>query len=83
MSYFFASTGLRVIIPIPKYKTIEELIRVYAEKVGVLFDVLAKEVIFLYDAAKINVYDKRKLYEIFTTKSYSITVVDNGNVIGA
>ena len=80
---FHASTGLRVIIPIPKYKTMEELINVYAKKVGVSFEVLAKEVVFLYDAAKINVYDKRKLYEIFTVKSYVITVVDSGNVLGA
>jgi hypothetical protein len=80
---FHASTGLRVILPIPKYKTMEELINVYAKKVGVSFEVLAKEVVFLYDAAKINVYDKRKLYEIFTVKSYVITVVDSGNVLGA
>ena len=80
---FFASSGLKVIIPIPKYKTIEELINIYSQKVGVSFGVLASEVVFLYDAAKIDVYDKRRLYEIFTSKSYVITVVDSGNVLGA
>ena len=41
-----ASSGLRVVIKVPKYYTIKQLLRYYAKKIGVGEGVLGKDIYF-------------------------------------
>ena len=79
-----ASSGLRILIKISKNKTLKELFKTYAAKVGVGENVLGTKIVFLFNAETLQVGSDQKIEEIFTKNIlYTVTVVDQNNVIGA
>ena len=79
-----ASSGLNVLIKISNNKTVKDLLLTFANKVGVDKKHLGKEIVFLFNAEKLNVEDLRKVKDVFGGVGFStITVVDQQNVIGA
>ena len=78
-----ASTGLKVLITISKNKTLEELFKIYALKLGIPQNNLGNGIIFLYNAITLPINDKRKINEVFPNDNCAITVIDQNGVIGA
>ena len=78
-----ASSGLKVMIVISKYKTIEELLQTYMRRIGVSEALIGTDIIFIFKATTINPHDKRLICELFTQDFQVITVVDGKNIIGA
>ncbi len=82
---FHASSGLRVIITVPKYYTIKQLLRFYAKKIGVGEGVLGKDIYFFFNAILMDINEERTIYDYFdkNKNNITITVIDRNNVIGA
>jgi hypothetical protein len=79
-----ASSGLKVLIKISKNKTLKDLFTTYARKIGIGENVLGTKIVFLFNAETIDVNSNKKIQELFPQNSmYSVTVVDQNNVIGA
>ena len=78
-----ASSGLNVLVKISNNKTVKDLLLTFANKVGVDKKHLGKEIVFLFNAEKLNVEDSRKVKDVFGGGFSTITVVDQQNVIGA
>jgi hypothetical protein len=77
-----ASSGLKLIMKVPRDITYKELFRFYVEKIGVSKSFLGKEIIFLFNAMTLDVNDEH----VITNKLHdncTITVIDRNNVIGA
>ena len=79
-----ASSGLKVLIKISKNKTLKDLFTTYARKIGIGENVLGTKIVFLFNAETIDVKSNKKIQELFPQNSmYTVTVVDQNNVIGA
>ena len=78
---FDASSGLKVIITVPKETTYKELIKKYVNKIGISESFIGKEIIFLFNGEKMNT-DSDDLIINFPNLAV-ITVVDQNNIIGA
>ena len=79
---FDATTGLKVIIPISKEKTLNELLTKYMEKANLPLNMIGDKIIFLYNGGKIEPSNE-KIRTLIKGKWVKITVFDNDNVIGA
>ena len=78
-----ASSGLKVLIRINRYKTIADLFKVYIQRLGIGQNVLGKDIIFLFNAETLTPQDTRIINEVFPKDFSTITVLDQKNIIGA
>ena len=78
-----ASSGLKVMINISKYKTIPDLFKLYVKRIGISESLIGKEIIFIFNAETLTLNDTRLIDEVFPRDASVITVVDQNNVIGA
>ena len=79
-----ASSGLKLVMPTPSNTPIREHIRKYLEKVNLGENILTQNVlIFLINAAKIDVNSFNPIKSICKGNSVVITVIDVKNVIAA
>ena len=81
---FDASTGVKKIIRADKNTTtLKQLLRMYMDKIGLPYNLIGQQVVFLYCGEKIDVESDKTLEEYHIRNMSSITVFDQGNVIGA
>ena len=81
---FDASTGVKKIIRADKKKTtLKQLLKMYMDKIGLPDTMIGKQIVFLYCGEKVEVESKKTLEEYHIRNMSSITVFDQGNVIGA
>ena len=80
---FAASGGSTINLKVPRNKTIEDLLKLYAQKAGFSESILGKDINFLFDAQVMKVHDQTRLDVIFTRDYHTITVIDINNVLGA
>ena len=81
---FDASTGVKKIIRADKKKTtLKELLKMYMDKIGLPETLIGKQVVFLYCGEKLDIESNKTLEELRIKNLSSITVFDQGNVIGA
>jgi hypothetical protein len=80
---FAASNGTTINLKASSNNSIEDLLKLYAQKAGFSENLLGKDINFLYDAHVMNVHDQTRLDAIFTRDYHTITVIDINNVVGA
>jgi hypothetical protein len=80
---FLSSSGFRVLIRVPYYETLENLLRLFAKKLGITESALGKDIFFIFDASYIQINDKRAIYELCQSDNPIITVIDSGTLLGA
>ena len=78
-----ATSGLKVVIPAPKTMPLSDLFITYVRKVGVPDDVIGTKIVFLFNAEKLDVKSKEPLSKFFKSATHNVTVLDQGNIIGA
>ena len=78
-----ASTGFKVIIPAPKDMTFEELFINFANKASIPESAIGVQVVFLYNAEKLDPKSKSPLSSLIKSNIANITVLDQGGIIGA
>ncbi len=78
-----ATSGLKVVIPAPKTMPLSDLFITYVRKVGVPDDVIGTKIVFLFNAEKLDVKSKEPLGNFFKSANHNVTVLDQGNIIGA
>ena len=57
--YLQASSGLRVLISISKYKTLPDLFKLYIRRIGISENLIGKEIIFIFNAETLTLNDTR------------------------
>ena len=77
------TSGFSVIINAPKSMSFEDLFINFANKAGVPPSTIGKELIFLYNAKKMDTKSKLPLSSLFKTTNAKITIVDVQGIIGA
>ena len=77
------TSGFSVIINAPKSMSFEDLFINFANKAGVPPSTIGKELIFLYNAQKMDTKSKLPLSNLFKTTNAKITIVDVQGIIGA
>ena len=80
---FKTSSGFRVTIVVPYYETINNLLRLFAKKLGIGENTLGNNIFFIFDATYLKPNDQRAIYELTQSNIPTITVIDSGNVLGA
>ena len=80
--HFDASTGTKV-IPIGLNNTIKDAYILYCNKVDINYSQIDENIIFLYMGQRLRCEDNRTLRQIGIRNRSSITVFDQGKVIGA
>ena len=78
-----ASTGFKVIIPAPKDMTFEELFINFANKASIPVSAIGEQVVFLYNAEKLDPKSKSPLSSLIQASIANITVIDQAGIIGA
>jgi len=80
---FNASTGNETTIVINKERSLKDLFKKYAEKIGLSEEVFGKEVIFLFNGGKLDTEEEQSIISFFrSTNNITITVFDQNNIIG-
>lgn len=69
-------------MPISSDKTVEELLLIYARKIGVSPKELNYKLNFLYNGSRLDPYSEDKLSELFENNDI-ITVLDTASIIWA
>ena len=77
------TSGFSVIINAPKSMSFEDLFINFANKAGVPPSTIGKELIFLYNAQKMDTKSKLPLSSLFKTTNAKIIIVDVQGIIGA
>ena len=78
---FDASTGIKVIVTVSKYATIEQAIKEFVKKLGLGENVIDNDLIFLLNGGKMDAHSQDPVTTL--PDLASITVFDQNNVIGA
>ena len=78
---FDASTGIRIVIKVPIYTTVEKALEEFVKRIGLNKDVIGKDLIFLFNGSQMDIHSQ-ELVENYQDLC-SITVFDKNNVIGA
>ena len=78
-----ATSGLKVVIAAPKTMTFSQLFKNYVNKVGFPESVIGTKIVFLFNAEKLKVDSEEPISTLFKSFSANITVLDQGNIIGA
>ncbi len=82
--HLIASSGLKVLLNVPKDITMKELFRLYVKKLGISPKHLGKDIIFIYNAETIDINEQKKFSQLVKgSTTMTITVIDQNNVIGA
>ena len=82
--HLIASSGLKVLLNVPKDITMKELFRLYVKKLGISPKHLGKDIIFIYNAEAIDINEQKKFSQLVKgSTTMTITVIDQNNVIGA
>ena len=77
------TAGFSVVINAPKTMTFEELFINFANKAGVPYETIGKEIVFLFSAAKIDTKSKLPISSMFKGSNARITIIDLKGIIGA
>ena len=82
--HFFASSGLKLMLTVPKNMPTNEVLRLYTKKIGISPNLIGKEngIIFLFNATTLLITEKNPIINIVPNLG-TVTVVDSNNVIGA
>ena len=84
INFIFASgTGLSINLRVQSDKTIEDLLKIYANKAGFSESLLGTDINFLFDAEVMKIHDQTRLDKKFKRDYHTITVIDIKNVLGA
>ena len=75
-------TGLHVRLSTPIDITIKDLILCFTRFLGLRETILGKDIIFLYNACKINVNDEENIIQYGLSDDSKITVIDQKNIYG-
>ena len=75
---FDLQTGLKITILCNKEGTIEDLIKLFFDKVYFRYDESNESIVFMYNTKKLKYKDKTKIKDIFFNNYEHITVYDNG-----
>lgn len=78
-----ATSGLKVVIAAPKTMTFSQLFKNYVNKVGVPESVIGDKIVFLFNAEKLKVDSQEPISTLFKAFNANVTVLDQGNIIGA
>ena len=78
-----ATSGLKIVIPAPNNMTFKELFIQYVKKVGIPESVIGTKIVFLFNAEKLDVNSQEPIGKTFKFFNADITVLDQGNIIGA
>ena len=78
--HFIASTGLKSILEVERAKTIEHMLKEYANKIGVPEKTIGKEIIFIYCGRILEAKSKENIGSFLRNNSF-ITVFDKANMI--
>ena len=78
-----ATTGFKVVIPAPKTMTFEDLFINFANKAGVPVSTIGEQIVFLYNAEKLDAKSKQPISSLFKSFNANVTVLDQGGIIGA
>ena len=82
--HLIASSGLKVLLSVPKDITMKELFRLYVKKLGISPKHLGKDIIFIYNAETIDINEQKKFSQLVKGSNIMcITVIEQNNVIGA
>ena len=82
--HLIASSGLKVLLSVPKDITMKELFRLYVKKLGISPKHLGKDIIFIYNAETIDINEQKKFSQLVKgSTTMCITVIEQNNVIGA
>ena len=77
-----ASTGNKTVINASADTTIENLLKMYTQKLGLPPNVIGKDIMFLYNGAQLDFKNQSPIGSIFRNTAV-ITVYDLGGIIGA
>jgi len=77
-----ASTGHKVVIAASADTTIEKLLKMYTQKIGLSSDVIGKDIMFLYNGAQLDTKSEQSIGSMFRNTAV-ITVYDLNGIIGA
>ncbi len=80
---FLATSGYRVAIVAPFYETISNILKLYTRKIGIGENTIENEIFFIFDATYLHKEDQRALNELCQAQNITITVIDQGNLLGA
>ena len=77
-----ASNGLKIVLFLPKNTTLEEMFRKYMDKISLPFKHVEEgDIVFLYNAEKLDAFSKEPISYIFKNSTTYITVMDLINII--
>ena len=76
-----ASTGLRVMISTSEYTTIEELLKIYVNRVNLPEFVINEQIVFIFNGEKLVSTPYVTVRQMFT-EGATIIVADVGGIIG-
>ena len=79
---FVTNTGHRMVLVLPKNTTILQMCNMYMDKMGLPRYYIGNDIQFLYNAKMIDPFSNETIFNKFQV-NVSITVFDQGNVIGA
>ena len=77
-----ASTGHKLVIKAGSDTTIDELLKCYMKRMGLSQESIGKDIMFMYNGAKLQPDDKQKICTMFRNAA-AITVYDIKGIIGA
>ena len=78
---FDANSGLKINIIISKYKTLQDLIKLYARRIGISDNLLGTKIIFVFHAELLDI-NKNTLIKDLCMNHSIITVIENNFVVG-
>ena len=78
-----ATSGLKVVIPAPKSMSFKELFQNYAMKASIPVNAIGKDIVFLFNAEKLNPQSTEPISTRFNSFAANVTVLDQNNIIGA
>ena len=77
----FVSSSTRIKIDIPKKTPINEVLKIYMKNIGYEENLMGKKIIFLFNAATIDIKSQETLEEFGIKNGTVITVIDQGNLL--
>jgi len=80
---FCATSGLKVDMPIGLNNTLQDTLIKYCQKIGVPPSLIGEKLVFLLNAEKLDSLSKKTIGQIGLKNGTKITVLDQGNIIGA
>ena len=76
------TSGFKVVIPVPGNMSFKDLFLKYAYKFDIPEDAIGNNIIFLYNAEKLDTKSTNPINTLFKDSNSEITVLDQANIIG-